>query len=73
MKKKDVQIGNTYAAKVSGKIACVRIDAESRFGGWDATNTETGRRVRIKSAAKLRYAWRANTAAGRPPQDIDER
>ncbi|MCK6483039.1 MAG: winged helix-turn-helix domain-containing protein [Phycisphaerae bacterium] len=73
MKKKDVQVGNTYAAKIGSQVVPVRLDAESRFGGWDATNLRTKRRVRIKSAAKLRHPWRTSTAADRPPQDIDER
>jgi hypothetical protein len=54
MKKNQVQIGGTYVAKVSGQLAKVRIDAESRFGGWDATNVSTHRKVRIKSAQRLR-------------------
>jgi len=54
MKKDQVQIGGTYVAKVSGQLARVRIDAESRFGGWDATNVSTRRKVRIKSAQRLR-------------------
>jgi hypothetical protein len=54
MKKSDVQIGGTYTAKVSGKVAKVRIDAESRHGGWDATNLKTKKKVRIKSAQRLR-------------------
>lgn len=54
MKKDQVQIGGTYVAKVSGQLARVRIDAESRFGGWDATNVSTHRKVRIKSAQRLR-------------------
>ncbi len=62
MKKNEVQIGNTYTAKVSGKIAKVRIDAESRHGGWDATNLETKKKVRIKSAQRLR------AEAGPPPK-----
>lgn len=41
MKKKQVQVGGTYVAKVSGQIARVRIDAESPYGGWDATNIDT--------------------------------
>jgi Mg-chelatase subunit ChlI len=78
MKKDQVQIGGTFVAKVSGKLAKVRIDAESRFGGWDATNVDTGRKVRIKSAQRLRreVATSTNTetsAADLPPQDIDER
>lgn len=54
MRKSEVQIGQNYVAKVSGRLAVVRILAESRFGGWDAVNIETKRAVRIKSAARLR-------------------
>ena len=54
MKKKDVAIGGTYIAKVSGKLAKVRITGESRFGGWEAVNMETRREVRIRGAARLR-------------------
>lgn len=54
MLKKDVVIGDTYAAKVSGIVCPVRLDGESRYGGWDATNLRTGKGVRIKSAQKLR-------------------
>ncbi|KAB2949489.1 MAG: hypothetical protein F9K17_02750 [Phycisphaerae bacterium] len=56
MKKNDVETGATYVAKVSGKLARVRIERESPHGGWDATNVDTGRRVRIKSAQRLRRA-----------------
>jgi hypothetical protein len=54
MKKRDVQIGQTYLAKVSGRLAPVRIRRESAYGGWDAVNTKTGRSVRIRSAQRLR-------------------
>jgi hypothetical protein len=54
MKKSEVQIGATYVAKVSGKLAHVRIVSESQYGGWNAVNTLTKREVRIKSAARLR-------------------
>ncbi|GJQ27822.1 MAG: hypothetical protein HBSAPP02_28540 [Phycisphaerae bacterium] len=85
MKKDQVNIGRTYQAKVSGQLARVRIDAESRFGGWDATNVSTHRKVRIKSAQRLRREVPSETNAepvaaetavvedDRPPQDIDER
>ncbi len=56
MKKNDVETGATYVAMVSGKLARVRIERESPHGGWDATNVDTGRRVRIKSAQRLRRA-----------------
>jgi hypothetical protein len=55
MKKKDVQIGQTYAVKVSGQIRPVKLTAESPYGGWLGRNMQSGREVRIKSAAKLRY------------------
>jgi hypothetical protein len=54
MKKNDVVIGSHYLAKVSGKVVPVRITGESRFGGWEALNTQTHRQVRIKSAQRLR-------------------
>ncbi|NLY01542.1 MAG: hypothetical protein GXY83_36080 [Rhodopirellula sp.] len=85
MKKDQVHIGGTYVAKVSGQLARVRIDAESRFGGWDATNVLTNRKVRIKSAQRLRREVRNENEGSpppaktpvipddRPPQDIDER
>ena len=38
MKKADIKIGSVYRAKVSGRLADLRIDAESPYGGWDATN-----------------------------------
>ncbi len=62
MKKNEIKIGSTYTAKVSGKIAKVRIDAENRNGGWDATNLDTKKKVRIKSAQRLR------AEAGPPPK-----
>lgn len=54
MKKNEITIGGTYAAKVSGKVVPVRITAESRYGGWEAVNTQTRRTIRIRSAARLR-------------------
>jgi hypothetical protein len=63
MKKNEVKIGGVYTAKVTNKVVQVRIDAESRYGGWDATNMETGKKVRIKSPAKLRAAVGGDGAA----------
>jgi hypothetical protein len=72
MKKNDVAIGATYVAKVSGRLATVRIDRESRHGGWEATNAETGRAVRIKSAQRLRYPAGNGTAApAREPAPVE--
>ena len=56
MRKNQVEVGRTYVAKVSGRLTAVRIDGESRYGGWNATNVATGRAVRIKSAQRLRAA-----------------
>ncbi len=54
MTKSEVQIGTTYNAKISGKLAPVKILAVSQYGGWNGMNTKTGRTVRIYTAAKLR-------------------
>lgn len=55
MRKRDVQVGGTYEAKVSNSLVTVRIDRELPItGGWQGTNTKTGRTVRIKSAQRLR-------------------
>ncbi len=59
MKKNEVEIRGVYVAKVSGQLVSVRIDRESPYGGWDATNLATGRAVRIRSAARLRGRARA--------------
>jgi hypothetical protein len=64
MKKNQVEIGKTYLAKITNKVVQVRIDAESRYGGWDATNLETGKKVRIKSPAKLRGKGKSIKGAG---------
>jgi hypothetical protein len=56
MKKNEVKIGGVYTAKVTDKVVEVRIDAESRYGGWEATNLATGKKIRIKSPARLRTA-----------------
>ena len=53
MKKAEVKIGGQYFAKVTNKKVVVRIDAENRSGGWDATNLSTGKKVRIKTAQRL--------------------
>ena len=56
MKKSEVKVGGVYTAKVTNKVVQVRIDAESRHGGWDATNLQTGKKVRILSPQRLRAA-----------------
>ncbi len=54
MKKNDVKIGQSYMAKVTNSVVPVRIDAVNSHGGWDAKNIASGRKVRIKSAQRLR-------------------
>ncbi|MCD4823052.1 MAG: winged helix-turn-helix domain-containing protein [Phycisphaerae bacterium] len=54
MKKNNVQIGAVYKVKVTGKIAEVRITGENPSGGWNGVNVITKRKVRIKSAQRLR-------------------
>jgi hypothetical protein len=68
MKKDQVRIGNLYSAKVSGGVVPVRITHEVWVGdqhrGWTGVNTETNRRVHIKSAQRLR----AQVGGGDPPK-----
>jgi hypothetical protein len=56
MKKNKIEVGGLYTAKVSDRIVKVRIDSANTNGGWNATNTATGKRIRIKSAQRLRSA-----------------
>lgn len=68
MKKAEVELRGVYVAKVSGRLVMVRVDRESPYGGWDATNLATGRAVRIRSAARLR--GRATTLSS---NDVSEK
>jgi hypothetical protein len=54
MHKRDIVIGRTYIAKVSGKLTRVTIIGESPYGGWNAVNTATKRDVRIRGCQRLR-------------------
>jgi len=54
MKKNEVKIGGLYVAKVSDRLVEVRIDSTNTHGGWNATNTRTGKHIRVKSAQRLR-------------------
>lgn len=63
MKKDEVKVGGFYLAKVSGKLVTVRIDSTHSKGGWNATNTRTGKRIRIKSARRLRGAVKSSAKA----------
>jgi len=66
MKKQQVQIGQLYAAKITDKVVPVRIEAEHPGGGWVGTNTQTKRKVRIKTAQKLRNRITVPRDDGRP-------
>jgi len=70
MKKSQVKVGSEYVAKVSGKLAHIRIDRENPRGGWEATNMATQKSVHIKSAQRLRGAvgrLDAHVATGAKP------
>jgi len=70
MKKDEVQVGKVYTAKVTDKLVPVRIDAESRHGGWDGTNLATGKKVRIKSPQRLRAEVKADGATPAEVADV---
>ena len=56
MKTKDIEIGQVYAAKISGRIVAVRILSISRYCDkhFIAENLRTKRQVVIRSGQKLR-------------------
>ena len=58
VKKIDVRVGEHYTIKVGGMLTIVRIDAEATFasGGWFGINLRTGKRIRIRTARRLRSA-----------------
>ena len=66
MKKSEVQLGKVYNVKVSGKVQPVRLDSVSRHGGWDGTNVDTGRKIRIHTAGKLRSEVKSRRPATHP-------
>ena len=55
MKKSEVQVGRTYAVKVSGRIAPVTLTAPRAAGGWYGRNNFTNAAVTVRTAARLRY------------------
>ena len=62
MKQNQVKIGGTYFANVTNKRCEIRIEAENRYGGWDATNLATGKKIRIKTAGRLTPAGKTKSA-----------
>ena len=68
MKKNEVKVGGMYLAKVSDKLVTVRIDSAHSKGGWHATNTATGKRIRIKNAQRLRGAAAGRAKKGGGPE-----
>jgi HB1, ASXL, restriction endonuclease HTH domain len=65
MKKNEVKIGGVYSAKVTNRLVTIRIDAVSRYGGWEATNLQTNKKVRIKSPQRLRSQVGGESAGGK--------
>lgn len=55
MKRDQVQLGSVYACRVSGRVVPVRVVDRLRSGGYRATNTRTGKPIRVKSPEKLLY------------------
>lgn len=54
MKAKEVQLGESYSARLSsGQRVNVRIESTMKGGGWNATNTATGKKVKITSVRMI--------------------
>jgi hypothetical protein len=66
MKKNEIKVGGVYQAKIGSKAVPVRIDGEHVHGGWNATNLETNKKVRIKSAQALREPATLTAGAANP-------
>lgn len=71
MTAKNVKIGGTYGATVSGNRVRVRIDSHFPSGrGWWATNLKTGRQIHILTAGRLTsVALETDTYNGRKFND----
>jgi len=72
MKKNEVKIGQAYRVKVSGSIADVRITGVNANGGWDGVNIATNRKVRIKTAQRLRGKTPKRPAKRKKIVSLDE-
>lgn len=64
-----VQVGDHYTVMVSGTLSVVRILSENPHGGWDGLNTDTGRKVRIKTVQRLRRKVEPQAAADFKPAE----
>ncbi len=54
MKKNEVKVGGVYLAKVTNKVVPVKITSENPSGGYQGLNLKTGKKIKIKSAQRLR-------------------
>jgi hypothetical protein len=61
MKKENVKLGSTYAAKVNGQIVPVLLEKSNPHGGWDGINLNTRKGVRIRGSQRLRGLWPKKT------------
>jgi hypothetical protein len=57
MRREQVQLGQTYVAKINGHLQPVRVLRESIWGGWDCRDRVSGREIRVKTSAKLRRVF----------------
>jgi hypothetical protein len=55
MRQNEVQVGATYAAKVSGRLVPVTVLQAGAGRAWIARNETTGRILRLRTAARLRF------------------
>ena len=55
MKKNQVNMGDVFGVKVSGRVVPVKILGKCWNGGWNGWNQRTRRQVRIRTAGRLRF------------------
>jgi hypothetical protein len=68
MNERQIKIGRVYTAKITNREVPLRIDEKHTDGGWITTSLASGKRVRIKTAARFgREVTRAEIKSGKAP------
>jgi len=68
MNENQIKIDRVYTAKVKNREVSLRIDEKHSDGGWITTSLASGKRVRIKTAARFgREVSKSEIKSGKAP------
>ena len=70
MKKQEAKLGATYQVKVSDKLTSVKLIETHAAGGWVGLNLKTNKRVRIKTAQRLRKLVAEAPTVAKPAKEV---